>query len=163
MILAVVGLLVSCEKKSGQEIRKLEIGRSAPDFLLNDIRGRGWNLSDLRGKVVLVNFWATWCPPCREKLPDLQALYEGLPREKFEILAILNNDDPRLAEALAAKIGLTFPILTDPGSKVATSFGLTGVPETFIIDPDGILRGKILGPRSWNSPKVRKMLEQYLP
>lgn len=162
LIITFTGLITSCEKKPGQQLQKATIGQPAPDFSLTDTKGKVWTLSDLRGKVVFVNFWATWCPPCREEMPSMQALYSSMPNEKFEMLAILNNDDPLLAETLVARIGGTFPVLNDPDSSIATAYGLTGVPETFIIDTNGILREKFIGPRPWDSPEAKKMLNQYL-
>ncbi len=154
--------LISCEKKAPQ-LQKAEIGKPAPAFKLKDTKGNTWELSKLKGKVVFVNFWATWCPPCREEMPSMQALYQDIPRDKFEMLAILSNDEPFLAETLATKIGTTFPILLDPGSPTANAYGITGVPETFIIDPEGILRQKFIGPRPWNSQGAKDMLNLYLP
>lgn len=164
LITVATGFLVSCEKKPDQQpVLKAEIGKPAPNFKLQDTKGKTWELAELKGKVVFVNFWATWCPPCREEMPSMQALYQSLPREKFEMLAILNNDDPFLAETLAAKINATFPILLDPGSHTANAYGLTGIPETFIVDPEGILREKYIGPRPWDSQGAKNMLNQYLP
>jgi len=81
----------------------------------------------------------------------------------FKMLAILNNDRPDFARNLASKINISFPILIDPDSKVADQYGITGVPETFIVDPQGILREKFIGPRPWNSQGAWQMLKQYLP
>ena len=155
--------VVSCEQNPEQEVLKAEIGKPAPNFKLKDTKGKTWELSDLKGKVVFVNFWATWCPPCREELPSMQALYQSMPREKFEMLSILNNDDPVMAQALVDKMGGTFPVLDDPDTYIGNIYGLTGIPETFIIDPQGVLREKFIGPRPWNSPAARNMLRRYLP
>lgn len=157
------GLMISCEKiEQQQQLKKAAIGQPAPDFTLSDTKGKTWKLSDQKGKVVFINFWATWCPPCREEMPSMQKLYSDLPREKFEMLTILSNDDPLLANTFIARVGGTFPVLIDPDSLIATAYGLTGVPETFIVDKDGILREKFIGPRPWDSPEAKKMLDQYL-
>lgn len=158
LALAVIGLFASCESKLETETQKMVVGQLAPDFVLDDLKGKTWKLADLKGKVVLVKFWATWCPPCREEMPTLEALYQSMPREEFEILAILTNDDPRLAERFVQRAGVTFPILIDPDSKVAASYGVTGVPETFIVDPYGMLREKFIGGRPWDSPMARKLV-----
>ena len=155
--------LASCGKQPDQKPQKAEIGKPAPDFKLKDTKGNTWELSKLRGKVVFVNFWATWCPPCRAEMPSMQTLYQSMPQDKFVMLAILSNDEPLRAEALATKIGATFPILQDPGSPIATAYGITGVPETYIVDTEGILRQKFIGPRPWDSQGAKDMLNLYLP
>ncbi len=92
----------------------------------------------------------------------MQRLYRSLPTNKFKMLAILSNDDPMLADRLAAKLGATFPILVDPQGKVARSYGVTGIPETFIVDKKGVLRQKYLGAVQWDTPQVSQMLMSYL-
>ena len=156
-------LLAGCGQEKEKYPEKAALNRLAPDFTLTDIQGQKWQLSDLRGKLVFINFWATWCPPCQEELPSMEALNRGMDKGRFQMLTILSNDNPDLARRLADRIGLTFPILIDPGSKGAARYGITGVPETFIIDSQGILREKIIGPRNWNSPAAWQTLGKYLP
>ncbi|MCB2184641.1 MAG: TlpA family protein disulfide reductase [Desulfobulbaceae bacterium] len=166
VFLAIMLLLAACSKEDESkpgEVLKAEVGKPAPNFTLTDIDGKQWQLSSLRGKVVFINFWATWCPPCQEEIPSMQALYEGMADAPFQMLSILNNDRPDYARMLADKIGFTFPILMDPESTAAAQYGLTGVPETFIIDTQGVLREKFIGPRPWNSREAWMMIGQYLP
>jgi peroxiredoxin len=138
------------------------VGKPAPDFKLTDRAGKTWSLAQLRGQVVFVNFWASWCPPCLEEMPSMQALYTSMPTDNFKMLAILYKDEPAAADALAAKGGFTFPILIDPEAKVGQTYGLTGVPETFIVDKQGILREKFIGPVQWNAPRSRQMVMKYI-
>lgn len=138
------------------------IGKLAPDFILQDTHGKTWHLSELRGKVVFVNFWATWCPPCRAEMPSMQELKQALPADSFQMLAILSNDQAEVAEKLTASIGFSAPILLDPNNQAATSYGITGVPETYIIDKDGILREMVIGGMHWSTPEARQMLAKYL-
>ncbi|MBU0483055.1 MAG: TlpA family protein disulfide reductase [Proteobacteria bacterium] len=162
MTAAILSFLLSgCGQKPAQ-VKLVKIGQPAPNFTLTDTEGNGWNLSDLKGKVVFVNFWATWCPPCRQEMPSMQSLYKTMPKEKFAMLTILSNDDPGRAKNMARKMGYTFPILQDPDSKAGTSYGITGVPETFIVGPDGILREKIIGAWDWESAQALAMLTQYI-
>jgi len=144
----------------GQQVA--EIGKPAPDFTLVDREGNSWTLSELKGQVVFVNFWATWCPPCREEMPSMQKLHSMLPKDKFKMLAILSKDDPTLADTFAAKLGLTMPILNDGDNKIGPKYGLTGLPETFIIDKQGVLREKFIGSAAWDSPDNIKMLMTYI-
>ncbi|MBU2538038.1 MAG: TlpA family protein disulfide reductase, partial [Proteobacteria bacterium] len=126
-ILCLTFLLAAC----GPRKDVAQVGNPAPQFTLVDTKGKTWNLAELKGKVVFLNFWATWCPPCREEMPSMQTVHTLMANDSFVMLAVLNNDDPALADAMAAKIGTTFPILIDPNSTVAQAYGLTGVPETY--------------------------------
>jgi len=138
------------------------VGKPAPDFTLVDRHGKTWTLSELKGQVVFVNFWATWCAPCREEMPSMQRLYEKMPKDTFKMLAILNNDDPALANSFAEKLGLTMPILDDQDNTVGVQYGLTGIPETFIINKNGIIVKKFLGPAQWNAPRFTQMLKRFI-
>lgn len=138
------------------------VGKPAPDFTLVDRQGKTWTLSELKGQVVFVNFWATWCAPCREEMPSMQELHEQLPKDRFKMLAILNNDEPALADSFAAKLGLSMPILDDQANTVGLKYGLTGVPETFIINKKGIIVRKFLGPAQWTAPRYIQMLTQFM-
>ena len=157
-MLCLVCLLASC----GQRPEVAEVGKPAPDFTLVDTKGKTWKLAELKGQVVFLNFWATWCPPCREEMPSMQEVHASLPEDKFTMLAVLSNDDPALADAMAAKIGTTFPILIDPANKAGQAYGLTGVPETYIIDKQGILREKFMGAVHWDSVESLQMLNKYI-
>ncbi|MBA3003194.1 MAG: TlpA family protein disulfide reductase [Desulfurivibrio sp.] len=157
-ILCLTFLLVAC----GPRKDVAQVGKPAPQFTLVDTKGKTWNLAELKGKVVFLNFWATWCPPCREEMPSMQTVHTLMANDSFVMLAVLNNDAPALADAMAAKIGTTFPILIDPNSTVANSYGLTGVPETYIIDKQGVVREKFLGAVKWNSSESVQMLRKYI-
>jgi cytochrome c biogenesis protein CcmG, thiol:disulfide interchange protein DsbE len=148
-----------CEKMSGPvEMQKMEIGKTAPDFVLQDTSGKIWKLSKLRGKVVFVNFWATWCKPCRDEMPAMVALDRAMTGKPFQMLTIAFNDDPDMAKNFAKNLGATFPVLVNPGEELAQAYMITGVPETFLIDADGILRHKFIGPYDWNSPVMRSVV-----
>ena len=135
----------------------------APDFTLQDLKGKTWKLSDLKGKVVFINFWATWCPPCRDEMPSMQKLYTEMADTPFQMLAVLTNDDPMAAERFARQHGFTFPILIDRKGNIGGLYGITGVPETFIVDPGGILRRKYIGPFEWDSTVAKDMIKEYFP
>jgi peroxiredoxin len=147
-------------ERSGYQV---VIGQPVPEFALTDIKGREWRLSELRGKVIFINFWASWCRPCLEEMPSMEVLNRRLPDTSFQMLAILYNDRPEFANTVAEKIGFTAPIIVDTGSEMGSQYGITGVPETFIVDTQGVLREKFIGPQKWDSPETMAMLEQYLP
>lgn len=151
-------LLTSC----GQRPKVATVGHPPPDFTLVDRQGKTWTLSELKGQVVFVNFWATWCAPCREEMPSMQRLFSLLPKDSFKMLAILNSDNPALADSFAAKLGITMPILDDQKNVVGPQYGLTGLPETFIIDKQGVLREKFIGPAQWDAPGYMQMLMKYI-
>jgi peroxiredoxin len=92
----------------------------------------------------------------------MENLYRSLPTDRFKMLSILYKDEPAAADTLAATLGITFPVLVDPGDKTGLAYGLTGVPETFIVDKKGVLREKFIGPRQWDAPQARQMLMKYL-
>jgi len=159
ILLAGLSLLTaSC----GEGPQVATVGNPAPDFTLSDRSGTNWTLSELKGQVVFVNFWATWCPPCREEMPSMQRLYEKLPPDKFKMLAILNRDAPSMADVFMKNISVTMPVLDDQNNAVGSRFGLTGLPETYIVDKQGVLREKFIGPAQWDSPQFMQMLMQYI-
>lgn len=146
----------------GPPPQKAVVGQPAPDFTLLDTKGKAWTLSELKGKVVFVNFWATWCPPCVEEMPSMQKVNNFMPSNQFVMLTILSNDQPSLADAFLARIGATFPVLVDPQNNIATAYGLTGVPETYIVDKQGVLREKFIGGVRWDAPQAMQMLVKYV-
>lgn len=161
LLLLAILLLTSCgEQQPGKGAAV--VGQPAPTFTLTDLQGKKWNLADLRGKVVFLNFWATWCQPCLKEMPSMAALNKQLPPGSFQMITVLFNDRPEIAWNLARRMGFSFPILVDDG-VASRQYGLTGVPETYIIDPQGILREKFIGPEEWNSQAALDLLARYLP
>ncbi len=126
------------------------VGNPAPDFTLPSLVGNPVRLSNYRGKVVFLNFWATWCPPCREEMPSMESLYQRLKGRDFEMLAVsIDTKGVDLVQSFVATYALTFPVLLDPNKKIYRLYGLTGVPETFIIGKNGVIILRIIGPRDW--------------
>jgi peroxiredoxin len=115
-------------------------GARAPDFTLRSSDGRNVRLEELRGQVVLVNFWATWCGPCREEMPKLNALYAKYRNSGVVLLGVNIDDDPNTALATAGKLGVSFPVLLDTDKKVSKLYDLSTMPSTVVIDRDGKLR-----------------------
>ncbi len=115
-----------------------DANRQNADFTLTDVDGNAWNLRELRGKVVLVNFWATWCPPCRKEMPDLDALYRRFKKRGFVILGISDEDAGKVRSFLAIH-PISYPVLLDPGRKVNEEFQVDGIPKSFVYDRSGKL------------------------
>lgn len=141
----------------------VRVGHPAPDFTFPDLTGKKVSLTDFRGKVVFVNVWATWCPPCREEMPSMQKLYERFKNEEFKILAVSIDSNGREAVApFMEKLNLTFPALLDPESKMWGLYGLTGVPESFIMDREGLVVKKIVGAIDWAAPDVFRFFQELI-
>lgn len=113
--------------------------RQDANFTVTDLQGKSWTLKDLKGKVVLVNFWATWCPPCQKEMPDLQALYNQYKDQGFVILAFSEDDETNKVAPFIAERKITYPILLDPGQKMGNQFQVNGIPKSFLYDREGKL------------------------
>jgi peroxiredoxin len=135
-------------------------GKLAPDFTLKDLTGRPVALSSLKGKVVLVNFWATWCPPCREEIPSMVKMTQAMQGKPFQLLAISIDEGGKDAvQEFFKKSGAVLPALLDTDGTVSKRYGTTGVPETFVIDTKGVIMKKVVGAMDWSSPEVLAALE----
>lgn len=134
-----------------------------PDFSLKDSNGKTWQLSDLRGKVVMLNFWAAWCAPCRKEMPLLEAMYQDLKESDFVLLAINTESEVAEAEALLQELNLTFPILWDKDGAVVKLLGVNAMPTTLVIDGKGELRFTNRGYRPGDEDKYRQQVESLLP
>jgi peroxiredoxin len=148
---------------SGFERGVVKVGDEAPNFTLRDLAGNARSLSQLRGKVVLLNFWATWCGPCRIEMPAMEQLYRTLPRREFEILAV--STDPQgaaVTRPFQREMGFTFPILHDSEYRVGLTYGARSIPITFMVDRRGIVRQKIFGARDWDSPEARDLIHELM-
>ena len=144
------------------ESQVVAVGKPAPNLDTVDMKGDVWSLSKQKGKVVFVNFWATWCAPCREEMPSMQQLYAKMPKDKFKMVALYNRDKPELVKNFVTKLGITIPILDDQQNILGERYGLTGLPETFIVDKKGVIREKFIGPKEWDSPEIVDLLTKYI-
>ena len=160
-------VLPPAQAQTGEGLQPVADRPEAADFALPGLDGDTHRLSDLRGKVVLINFWATWCPPCREEMPSMQRLYESLEGEAFEVLAVnVGEREPNVFSYARSELGteLTFPILLDPEAKVIERFPVRGLPTSFLVDRQGRLAYKAVGGRDMTSEAFRgtviKLLER---
>lgn len=137
----------------------LEVGQNAPNFQLNNIKGEVVNLSDFKGKVVLLNFWATWCPPCVEEMPEMQDFYDDRNADKIEILAINATNFERSSTMpidFVKQHQLTFPILLDSEGDVVELYKVRFFPTTYILDEDGVIREII------SYPLEKESIEEFI-
>jgi peroxiredoxin len=133
--------------------------RMAEDFTLPTPDGRPFRLSDHRGRVVLINFWATWCPPCREEMPSMERLYARQRDRRFTLVAVSLDSNPALVVPYFKQSGLSFPVVLDPRMDLANSYGVRALPASFIVDPRGTLVAVALGPRAWDGPAAHALVE----
>ena len=138
-------------------LAKDDESRQKSDFTLSDMQGKTWTLKSLQGKVVLVNFWATWCPPCRKEMPDLDALYQRFKDKGFVILAISDEEADKV-KAYLAEHNVAYPILLDPGRKVNDVFRIDGIPKSFVFDREGKLVAQAIDMRT--QKQFLQMLER---
>ncbi len=158
--IAVAALIFLPDEKSYKAVAA--VGKPAPEFELKDANGDLWRLSDLRGKVVFINFWATWCTVCKAEMSYKAKLYKKMQGKPFQMLGILFRDNPRNLVDYFKEITVSAPTLISPDNEAARLYGITGVPETFIIDKEGIVREKIVGPGEWGNPETMALIEKWL-
>ncbi len=133
------------------------------DFILSDMADNPVHLADLKGQVVLLNFFATWCPPCVEEMPSIQNLYEAYHEQGFTVLGISHDDGGKdVLKRFIEQFSLTFPILVDPGEEVFDRYVVQGIPVTYLLDKRGRVVGMQTGSVDWNSPHARSLVEKLL-
>jgi cytochrome c biogenesis protein CcmG, thiol:disulfide interchange protein DsbE len=151
--------------KFGRDVDRLEVGSRAPDFRAIDLAtGDSVSLHErYRGSVTLVNVWATWCAPCRVEMPSMEQAYQSMAPYGFKIAAVsIDEGDPEDVRAFGRELGLSFDLLQDRSTKVVETYQTTGVPESFLLDRNGILVKRIIGPHDWNSPVNRALIQRLL-
>ena len=149
---------------AGSPQAAVQLASNAPDFTLKSVAGANLRLQEQRGQVVLVNFWATWCGPCRQEMPHLNRIYDKYRSSGFVLLGVNIDDDPRAATDLAAKLGVKFPVLLDTDKKVSRVYDMSAMPATLLIDRDGrvrhIHRGYRDGVEKSYEEQVRALLKE---
>ncbi|MBI5599822.1 MAG: TlpA family protein disulfide reductase [Deltaproteobacteria bacterium] len=146
-----------------QQFEPVLPGAKAVDFTLPDLSGKERSLKDFKGKVVFLNFWATWCKPCGEEMPSMQALYDSMRGRPFEIVAVsVDTEGSEVVADFVKKNNLTFSVLHDRKGRTKETYKTTGVPETFIIDQNGVIAEKVWGPRDWRREENLTMISELL-
>ena len=134
----------------------------APDFTLPDLERGKVSLKDFHGKLLMLNFWASWCVPCREEMPAMERLYQRYKDRGFVILGVNIKDDKKSAVSFVRELKITFPIGFDPNGDVGLLYGAWGLPATYLIDARGIALARAWGPADWFSPRARELIEALL-
>jgi len=154
--------LFACASLSCKGNPGVQVGEAVPGFTLPDLKGRMHALDELRGKVVVLNYWATWCPPCIEEMPSLEKLHEALASRGLAVVAVSVDERFSDIERFVDERNLTFTVLHDDGMKVSRSYKTFKYPETYIIDRSGRLKSKVVGARDWVAPSVIRDLVALL-
>jgi len=143
-------------------IQKINPPVKAKDFTLEDLEVSAVSLKNFQGNVVFLNFWATWCPPCRVEMPAMEKLWQKFKQEDFVILAVDLRERKEKINSFVKTNGYTFPVLLDSMGAVANTYGIRAIPTTYLLDPEGRIVGKALGARDWASADAFKLIEQLL-
>ena len=153
---------LACAAAAGAAELKAWTGGATPPLVLQDLHGRTHRLADYRGKVVLVNFWATWCEPCRDEMPSIERLRKSLAGQPFEVLAVNIGEPLGRIERFLERMPLGFPMLLDRDTGVAKAWKARMVPASYLVGPDGRIRYVHYGELDWSSEPVRKRVAELL-
>ena len=145
IIIAFLTLISGCSRGKGPDTAGVSVGSKAPNFSLIDLSGQKVELKDFKGKAVLVNFWATWCFPCREEMDDLKASYDKYRDKGMVIIGINIKESKNVVKKMTDSFNITYPILLDSDGKISEAYNIFGVPSSFFIDKDGIIKDVVLG------------------
>jgi thiol-disulfide isomerase/thioredoxin len=148
----------------GHQLARLKTPVEAPGFQLKDMDQTQHSLRDYRGKVVMLNFWATWCPPCRQEMPSLEAVYQDLKEDGFVVVAVNQWESPDQVFPYLGQLDVfpTFPILFDHKGSVSKAYDVKGLPTTVVIDKKGNVVFRAIGGRDFNHPEVKKLIRELL-
>ncbi len=138
------------------------VNAKAPDFTLKDMQGRNVTLSSLKGKAVILNFWATWCPPCKAEMPSLNKLYLELRGRGLEVIAVSTDSSLMHVKDYLAKARLDFTIVHDEKRSVLKQYKVFSMPTTFLINREGVIAERIFGEEEWTDADIRKRIEKLL-
>lgn len=159
VVVAAFGYVQLAERKG----YALAEGSAVPAFRLPALGGKEVDLASLRGRVTVLNFWATWCPPCVAEMPSLERLHRALGEEGLAVVGISVDEDEAALRRFVEQHKLGFPVLRDPGASVASgAYHTTGYPETFVVDGQGVLREHYVGPVEWDTPEVLERFRRLL-
>jgi cytochrome c biogenesis protein CcmG/thiol:disulfide interchange protein DsbE len=165
LVVAGVATGATVLSRVGSEVASVEVGATAPDFHAVDLAtGDSVTLHQrYRGKVTLLNIWATWCEPCKIEMPAMEGVYQALGPRGFAIAAVsIDEGSPDEVRAFGQELGLSFDLLQDRSTRIQQIYQTTGVPESFLLNRQGVIVKRIIGPHDWNSPANRALVERLL-
>jgi peroxiredoxin len=158
-----VGTLETGDRHAGAGAESIGAGKMAPDFALRDLAGKTVTLSSFRGKIVFLNLWATWCPPCRTEMPSIEILHKTFAANPdFVALMVSEDADVKKPPEYIKKSGFDFAVLLDPENKVGEAYDVSGLPESFVIGRDGRIVAHHVGPYDWANTSIRDALQDLL-
>ena len=159
---AIAALFIYRESTKTGKPGVISVGQQAPDFVTKDESGKEIRLSDFRGKLVFLNFWATWCAPCIEEMPDLNTLNETFKDRKFQMMAVSVDTNWKVVKDFYEKHNIAIPTYLDPGQQARNTYKVRGYPETFIIDRNGSVLKYVIGPQRWSDPRIMATIEAMI-
>ena len=166
IVVVLGGALLIASRTLGDQLYPVSVGSKAPQFHAATVDSvpRTQTLADYKGQVVLLNIWGTFCLPCRDEMPAIEKLHQAMAAQGLKVVAI-SMDEPGFEQKIrdfATQYALTFQILYDPSGRIVNDYQTTGVPETFVIARDGVIRKKVIGASDWNSTTNRALITQLL-
>ncbi len=163
LLIANIGATAATDIFTSMDVEVPRVRVQAPAFSLDSLKGDQLGLSDFKGKVVLLNFWATWCSPCRKEMPAMQTLWERYREQGFVILAVTADKGSRKqVESFVEKHSLSFPVLFDPRGEARNQYEVVGLPVSYLIGRDGRISGRILGIRDWDGERADELVAALL-
>ncbi len=168
VLLVVLFLLLGCEQTQSKQAPQKSIpegprvGFRAPGFSVPALDGRSLSLADYRGKVVMINFWATWCIPCRVEMPSMENLYEKYGGRGFEILAVSGGESQSVVQPFIENLKLSFPILLDEQFEVHEKYEVSAIPSTFLVDKSGVITHRFFGAVDWNDDQSKELIGKLI-
>lgn len=165
VLLALVTLLSAggVAHAQGYEVQPWGSGKPTPLMITTDLDGQTWSLADLRGKVVLIHFWASWCEPCVTEMPTLQALAHRHGPQRLVVLAVNYKEEPAAVKRFVARNQWTLPVLTSPDGQLARRWGIRVFPSTVLLGPDGLAKSVVRGELDWSGAGASQLLSPWLP
>jgi cytochrome c biogenesis protein CcmG/thiol:disulfide interchange protein DsbE len=162
VLLLVLTVSLACKEKT-EKSSLPKIASAAIDFSCQDLKGQTWSLDKVKGKVVLLRFWADWCPYCRYEMPIIEKYYRKLNKDGFLVLAVNVKQSAEVALAFTAQLDITFPVPLDPDGKTAKRYGVYAIPTNFLIDREGTIREILIGEVFREEKPLRDLLKNYFP
>jgi peroxiredoxin len=164
VVLGVIGFGIGAALLLTPEITRIEPGTRAPDYTVANVRtGDSVSVRGYRGRVILLNLWATWCPPCEQEMPSMERLYQEMGPQGLEVVAIsIDQITPDAVRQWAEERGLSFTVLHDRTGRIQQVYQTTGMPESFVIDREGVIVKKVIGATEWDHPAQKALFRRLL-